>query len=196
MSRFIPLLCLVALAGCATEGPRVSEYLDPQTAVTIRAVGTPYVYEHEVPEMGVNVRDYLSLGAVEVNNMGARKHYLAVVSWSTVDRGWVGAPPAPKPETLTLVLGGQPRGLALATHDRRSLGIGDAPITAPIGYVGESWYLVALKDLRAFSETPPESVDIEVDGRRATYSLWERGDAALTEFLRDTPDQIESRPGR
>jgi hypothetical protein len=188
------MLCLVALAGCATEGPQVNEYLDRDTAVTIRAVGVPYVYEHEVPEMGVNVRDYLSIGAVEVNNMGARKHYLAVVSWSTVDRSWVGAPAAPKPEALTLALAGRPRELTLATHDRRSLGIGIAPITAPIGYAGESWYGVALGDLRAFAATPPESIDIEVDGRRASYTLWERGDAAFAEFLRDTPDQIESQP--
>jgi len=198
MLRTLSMLCLVAaaLAGCATEGSRVNEYLDRETAVTIRSVGAPYVYEHEVPEMGVNVRDYLSIGAVEVNNMGTRKHYLAVVSWSTVDRGWVGAPPAPKPESLALVLSGQARELALASHDRRSLGIGTAPITAPIGYVGESWYVVALADLRAFSAAPPEAIDIQVDGRKASYALWERGDAALAEFLRDTPDEITSQPRR
>jgi hypothetical protein len=30
------LLAALLLCGCATESPRVREYLDPQTAVTIR----------------------------------------------------------------------------------------------------------------------------------------------------------------
>lgn len=198
MSHLLALLVTVTVfgGGCAAQGSRVSEYLDPDTAVTIRAVGEPYLYAHDVPEMGANVRDYLSIGAVEVNNMGARKRYLAVVSWSTVDRGWVGAPPAPLPETLMLGLNGQARELALASHERRDLGIGAAVFAAPIGYVGESWYLVRLADLRSFAAAPPEAVDMQTGDRRSSYQLWGRADAALAEFLRETPEEITSSPRR
>lgn len=194
-----PRLCLVAallLGGCASTEPRVSEYLDPQTAVTIRALVTPAVYAHDAPELAANARDYLSLGLVEVNNMGARKHYLALVSWSTIDRARAGAPAAAVPERVELDLGGRPRELTPVSHEPRSLGIGGTPFRPPSGYVGEAWYAVTPGDLRALAAAPASSIAVLTDAGRIVYGTWHAANAAIAEFVRDVPDAVTPEPRR
>ena len=193
------LLWLVAallLGGCAIERTQVNDYLDPQTAMTVRAVAAPFIYARDVPELAANVRDYLSLGAVEVNNMGARKHYLAAVSWSTIDRRRVDGSPPPLPERIELTLAGKTRVLSLASHESRSLGIGEPLFRPPRGYLGESWYVVTPADLRAFAAAPPESIDIAVESGRTSYGLWRHADTALEDFVRDIPDTPTSEQRR
>ena len=190
------LVAALLLGGCATEGTGVNEYLDPHTAVSIRAVAAPFIYARDAPELAANVRDYLSIGAVEVNNMGARKHYLAAVQWSTIGRRQVDGPPAPPPERIELTLAGRTRELPLASHEPRSLGIGAPLFRPPSGYVGESWYAVTPAELRAFVAAPPDSIDLTVDSVRANYLLWRRADAALEDFVRDIPDMVTSAPQR
>jgi hypothetical protein len=195
LSRLWPVAALL-LGGCTTEGKRVNEYLDPQTAVTIRAAAAPFIYARDVPELAANVRDYLSLGAVEVNNMGARRHYLAVVSWSTIDRRRADGSPAPLPERIELTLAGKTRVLSLASHEPRSLGIGEPLFRPPSGYLGESWYAIMPADLRSFAAAPPDSIDLAAEGARASYVLWRRADADLEDFVRDIPDTATSAPQR
>ena len=189
------LVAALLLGGCASEGTRVNEYVDPQTAMTIRAVAAPFIYARDVPELAANVRDYLSLGAVEVNNMGARKHYLVAVSWSTIDRRLVDGSPA-LPERIELTLAGRTRALALASHESRSLGIGEPLFRPASGYRGESWYAVTPADLRALAAAPPDSIDMTADGARTSYGVWRRADAALEDFVRDIPDTVTSAPPR
>jgi len=194
-----PRLCLAAallLGGCATENPRVTEYLDPQTAVTIRALATPVVYAHEAPELAANARDYLSLGLVEVNNMGVRKHYLALVSWTTIDRVRSSVPAAPVPERIELELGGRSREFAPVGHEPRSLGIGGTPFRPPSGYVGEAWYAVTPADLRALAAAPADSVALLQEGGRITYGTWHAANAAVAEFVRDIPDAVNTETRR
>jgi hypothetical protein len=190
LSRLGLVAVLLLLGACATENTEVREHLDPQTGMTVRAVAAPFIYARDVPELAVNVRDYISLGAVEVNNMGTRKHYLAAVSWSTIDRRRTDGAPTPLPERIELALAGRPHVLVLASHEARSLGIGEPLFRPPAGYLGESWYLVTPADLRAFAAAPPESIDLPVEGGRASYLLWRRADAALEDFVRDIPDAM------
>jgi hypothetical protein len=198
MSR-APRLWLVAalvVGGCTTDSTRVSEYLDPQTAVTIRALAEPLIYAHEAPELAANARDYLSLGVVEVNNMGARTHYLALVSWSTINRARVGVAPTPAPERIEVALGGTTREWAPRSHEARSLGVGGTLFRPPSGYAGESWYAVTVADLRALAATPPSSITLLQESGRITYLAWRGADAALAEFVRDIPDPARAESPR
>lgn len=176
------------LAGCATDSTTVTEYLDPQTAVTIRAVAMPSVYSHDMPELAANVRDYLSVGAVEVNNMGKRRHYLVLVSWSTIDWRRTRVSPVPAVEHLGYSVAGTRRDLTLASHDARTLGIGTPLFRPDSGYLSESWFAVSAADLRAYAAAPPETLEIEEPSGTLTYVSWRRADAALQEFVRDIPD--------
>jgi hypothetical protein len=190
------LLAALLLGGCATESPRVREYLDPQTAVTIRTLAAPAVYAHDAPELAANTRDYLSLGIVEVNNMGVRKHYLALVSWSTIDRSRLGVAPAPSPERFEVMLGGKAREFAPVSHEPRSLGIGGTPFRPASGYAGEAWYAVTPADLRALAATPPDSIMLLQESGRVGYRMWKSADAAVAEFVRDIPDAVSAEPRR
>jgi hypothetical protein len=192
----LAVVSLLALAGCAVQGSRVTEYLDPQTAVTIRAMSVPFVYAHEVPAIAANVRDYLSLGAIEVNNMGTRKHYLVLVSWSTVDRAGAHAGRAPLPERVAFTVGGRTLELAPVSHEARSLGIGEPPYRPPSGYVGESWYAVTPAQLRALSAAPPAEIALQQEADSETYVTWRGATAELEEFVRDIPASPADSPRR
>jgi len=184
------------LYGCEAEGPRVTEFLDPQTAVTIREMAAPFVFAHDVPEIAANVRDYVSLGAVEVNNMGARKHYLVLVSWSTVARIGAAARPPEQPERVVLTISGRERELAPVTHEARSLGIGEAPYRPPSGYVGEAWYAVTPADLRALAAAPPAGISLQRAADSVTYVVWRSAAEELDAFVRDIPTTTVPAPRR
>ncbi len=192
------LASTVLAAGCAgePERPAAAEFLDPQTAMTVRVVAEPFVYARDVPELAANVRDYVYLGAVETNNMGHRNHYLALVSWSTIDRKRAGVPPAELPDRLELALGTLAREYPLKTHEARSIGVGTSILEPPSGYIGDSWFIVSAADLRALSAAPPASIDVLVGGVRQTYTLWKRADAALAAFVEDIPTELKGTPAR
>lgn len=184
------------LGGCASEGPPVSERLDLQTGVTIRALTEPLQYAHDAPELAANARDYLSVGVVEINNMGVRRHYLALVSWSTINRARAGVAPAPVPQHVEIACSGATLALDPASHEPRSLGIGGTPFRPATGYVGESWYAVTPAQLRALAATLPESIALRTDGAPVTYVPWRASPGALGEFVRDIPDPGATRPQR
>jgi hypothetical protein len=190
------LAAALLVGGCTTGDSRVSEYLDPQTAVTIRALAEPLIYAHDAPQLAANARDYLSLGVVEVNNMGARKHYLALVSWSTIDRKRAGVAPIPAPERIEVAFGGSTREFPLVSHEPRSLGIGGTLYRPPSGYGGESWYAVTPAELRVLAATPPASIALFDESGRTTYLSWRGAGASLAEFVRDIPDTITPEPRR
>jgi len=91
------LAVMLFTSGCGmlqlSDGPATDTSLNPQeftdtrSAVTVTGAAEPLVVSHEEPSLAVNARDYLSLGAIEVNRMGDYEHYLVVVAWSTIDRG-------------------------------------------------------------------------------------------------------------
>jgi hypothetical protein len=197
--------CLVAvallMAACAHSPPPadptlVTEYLDPQTAMTVRVVAQPFIYGHDVPELAVNARDYLSVGAVELDNMGQHRIFLALVSWSTIDRARIKAPAPALPETVEWTAGDIHHEWKVATHTPRELGAGVAVLDPPVGRVGDSWVELKAADVRSLANTPPESLDIVVDGVRQRYTLWRRADEALTEFASTLPSDMPASRGR
>jgi hypothetical protein len=183
----MPAIVLLAVAGCATTGARVDERLDPQTAATVRATVTPFIYAHELPQFSANSRDYLSVGAVDVDRSGDHRYYLVAVLWSTIDRRRAGlAPPAPA-ERIEMSLAGKVRSIDAAGHDGRPLGV-SAPIATPAtGYLNESWYPVTPADLRNFATSPPATVTVVQDSAPIAFHAWERADAAFAALAEDLP---------
>lgn len=186
----VSVLFGVVLSACAdTDRTRVEEYLDPETAVTIRAMAVPIVFAHEAPELAANARDYVSAGLVEVNNMGKRDHYLVLVSATTVDRHRPGVDPAAIPGRVEILIGGKPREFTPVTHEPRSLGVGTVPFRPASGFVGESWYRMTVSDLRALAEDPPQAIGLIDDpANRIDFELWRPATEELKEFVRDIPD--------
>ncbi len=192
---------LLLSSGCAhtlppTEKSRITEYLDPQTAMTVRVVSEPFVYGRDAPELAVNARDYLSVGAVELDNMGKHRIFLALVSWSTIDRARVGAASPTLPERLEVQTAGSTREWAVTSHHPRELGAGVAVLEPPVERFGESWVELRASDIRALAAAPPDAIDVVVEGLRQHFTLWRRGDAALSEFAASLPADIPAARGR
>jgi len=186
----LALLTAPVATGTPPDETAVREYLDPVTAMTVRLVAQPLIYAREVPELAVNARDYLSVGPVELNNMGTRRYYLALVAWSTIDRDRSGAALPALPERVEVSLGGVERVLQTETHTPRDLGSGLPVYVPPAGRIGESWLPVKPADLRALSASPPEALDVVVDGARLRYTLWRTAPKALEEFVAGIPDVL------
>ena len=187
------LLCgACAHTAPATEQALIREYLDPQTAMTVRVVAEPFIYGRDVPELAVNARDFVSLGAVELDNMGRHRLFLALVSWSTIDRARIGAPLPALPERLEIAS----REWPVASHTPRELGAGEPVLEPPVSRIGDSWFEVKAADLRDIAGHPPESIDVVVDGARHRYTLWRRADAAFAEFASTLPTDVAPARGR
>ena len=187
---------MLLLGGCATDGAGAIEHVDPYTGITMRAMASPFVYGRDVQELAGHEVDCLSVGAVEVGQIGTRRHYRAVVPWTRTVRQTDGSRAVPHADRVAPTLGGERRELTLATHDPRSLGVNEPPYRPASGYLGKSRYAVTPADLRAFAAAPPGSLELAQDGRTMTYVPMSRADAALEEFIRDIPDTVTGEPAR
>lgn len=174
----------------------VSEYLDPQTAMTVRLVAEPYIFGRDVPDLAANARDYVSLGAVELDNMGKHRYFLALVSWSTIDRARSGSALPALPARLAIGNGPSLREWAVTSHEPRQLGAGISVFDPPSGRFGDSWFEVKPADLRALAEHPPASIEVTLEGLRRTFTLWRDGQAALQEFAANLPADMQPARGR
>ena len=74
LSTAMSIAVLAILSACATEQRPVVDYLDELTAVTITHSRTPIIMSTD--EVSDLARDYVQIGAIEVNRMGALQYYL------------------------------------------------------------------------------------------------------------------------
>lgn len=170
-------LCVGVGVAC-TAPERVNEYLDSETGVSVRSMAKPFVYARAVRD-AADRRDFISIGAVEVDRMGNRREYLALVLFAET--------PHPPMNRIVLAIDGKPQEFALATREPRILGIGAPPFRPLWGYAGELWYDVTPADLEAFAAAPPDSIELVEGDRRLTYFSFERADEALKDFIGDIP---------
>lgn len=166
------------------------EFTDTRTALTIIGAAEPLVVSHEEPSLAVNARDYLSLGAIEVNRMGDYEHYLVVVAWSTIDRGRIrGMSSQPMvPDQLQLRLDGRTFKLAAGTEP--------APVRdrelypTPSAASARRYFRVDATTMRAIigAKVIQVRVDRGEDGT-AIYTPWgTRGVQALRRFAERVED--------
>lgn len=130
------LLRVIALHGMAllmaarahpAQGGEVQVVLDRHTGTTLQITSEPWVLALEQPHLAVHARDYVALHAVETNNAGTRRYYLAVFYWSTVPGRNRHAGPSPP---LRLLL--DDRYISLpAAQSLRDAGISRWPLRRP-----------------------------------------------------------------
>jgi hypothetical protein len=78
-SHFPILIAIVVLAigsACTTVQPAVIEKLDELTSVTVTYCRTPLIMSPDTPLDRDARRDFVQIGAIEVNRMGTLKYYL------------------------------------------------------------------------------------------------------------------------
>jgi hypothetical protein len=171
------LMTLLACASAPTVTPR--EYLDEQTAATIKVVADPWIFTRVA---GADQRDFLNVYAIDVNRMGEHRQYLAVLQWwpSVESEGDTSA-------QLDLQVGERELILQSATAEPRSLGIAQ-PIDATVPRTSKWWYfpvdkeilgaIAGARDLRATFVSAEQRVD---------YAIWRDGRAELSELTNALP---------
>ena len=184
MRRFLLAPTLI-LAGCASS-PTPRTWLDPYTAATITAQAEPIVLARDEQLRAINVRDYVQLGAVEVNRMGQRDLYLVVILWSTIDRS------AAEPERLSeafarLEVQADDRPFALVRAASTPPGIGQRPFRLPAPEARQMYFPVGREELQAIATSRSLSATPRGSSEESRYTEWRDGRASLQAFLAALP---------
>lgn len=69
-------IVVAILSACTATQPSVIEKLDELTAVTITYSRTPVILSPDTPYDETAARDYVQIGAIEVNRMGTLQYFL------------------------------------------------------------------------------------------------------------------------
>jgi hypothetical protein len=174
--RVTPLALLaLACAGCASapEQP-LREYLDEQTAATIKVVAEPWIFSRERTNERSDERDYLNVYAIDVNRMGDHQQYLAVLQSSPLrDAAGRDTPPP----TLQLKAGGEQLSFEPSREDPRELGVAQ-PVAQSFTYEARWWYYsVDRPTLARIAQAQDVEVALAAGDARAAYVLWRDGSA-------------------
>ena len=94
------------LSACATEQAPVVERLDEKTAVTITNSRTPIILSPDTPYDRSATRDYLRIGAIEVNRMGNLEYFLWI-GISDFNHMTSGIQQPEEFESITLIVGSE-----------------------------------------------------------------------------------------
>lgn len=180
---------LTVLAGCFGGNGATRSWIDSRTAVTVTAQARPIVLSREDFPAGVNVRDYAELGAFEINRSGARKRYLALVLWSTVDRK-----PAEQAQieaafdSMTLWADDRPILLKRSSASHESLLVSNAVLDLPSPAASETYYEISTVQLTALANAQRLTLSPSgmTEGERA-YTLWRGTLTDLSRFIAELP---------
>jgi hypothetical protein len=181
-------LCLLVggLAACVTgSSSHVRSWVDAGTAVTITAQIEPMVLSREDFPAGVNVRDYVEVGAFEINRSGDHKHYLAFTLWSTIDRSpvqWLKIDG--DFSTVTLWADDRPLLLKRTANNYAGINISTAVFGFPSPNAREMYYEVSLAQLDALARARRWTMSFGglVDGEQL-FTLWRGSAASLSQFI-------------
>src|SRR4051812_33031709 len=137
--RLLALAVSLGLVACATpHSATPREYLDEQTAATIKVVSDPWIFTPERTSSAVDTHDYLNVYAIDVNRMGDHRQYLAVL------KAWAGDGNS----TLELTTSEGSVKLQPAAQSARELGIAQ-PIASAFAYDATWRYFPVNKELLA-----------------------------------------------
>lgn len=191
--RYLPLLALLgpmALGGCVLdeELKPVETILDQQSAITVQAMGAPYILANEKASLAANARDYLDLRLLETDQMGRRVYLLSIVAFSTVDRrGQPNALPAGLAH-LEVHAGAKTYELTAVEAGTDAYGLSGRLFPRRNGFVGSAEYLVTADFIRDLAAAPESGVSIDVGaGDNARYSVWEAANEGLKTFADRLP---------
>jgi hypothetical protein len=177
--RLLALAVSLGLVACATpHSTTPREYLDEQTAATIKVVSDPWIFTRERTSSAVDSYDYLNIYAIDVNRMGDHHQYLAVLkAWADNDSN----------STLELTTSDGAIKLQPASQSARELGIAQ-PIASAFAYDATWRYFPVTKEVLAkLAHSQNLSASIDTSDARIPYVMWRDGSAEVTELTAILP---------
>jgi len=184
LSKLISITVLAALSACATEQSAVVEKLDELTAVTYTFSRTPIILSPDTPLDRENTRDYVQIGAIEVNRMGTLQYYL----WLGISEMNYEATTNKQPkgfESIVLDVGGEKIPLDVLGWTENAIGISEPVYKKLFSTSLDAYYQVTLEQIEILNEV--DGIKLLTTGSEPReFVSWYRQDTArndLAEFL-------------
>lgn len=186
-ARNKPALFAVAVLGllsaCATEQPAVVDYLDESTAVTITRSRTPFVLSTGTSADAA--RDFVQIGAIEINRMGARRYFL----WFGISEVMYTKDARSNPdgfESIVFDVGKEEFQLDVVGWTEKAIGAGKPIYEKLFRTTVDAYYEVSLQQIELLADV--NSISFRTTGiTPKEYTPWYRAVAAnedLKEFFR------------
>ena len=182
-SALVAAVVLGMVSACATEQPAVVDYLDESTAVTITRSRTPFVLS--TGTSSDVARDFVQIGAIEINRMGARRYFLwfgiSEVMYAEAERS------NPKGfESIVVDVGSEEFQLDVIGWTEKAIGAGEPIYEKLFRTTVDAYYEVSLQQNELLADV--NGINFRTTGvTPKKYTPWYRAVAAnedLKEFYR------------
>lgn len=185
LSTAIWLTVPLVLSACATEQLSVVEKLDELTAVTITYSRAPIVMSIDRPFDPRDKRDYVEIGAIEVNRMGTLQYFLWLGISEMTDPE--SADTRPKGfESIVFIAGGEEFQLDVLGWTHEAIGTSQRVYKKLFSTTVDAYYEVTLDQIQLLTEA--NGMEFRTSGSMPKeFVLWYRPITAkndLAEFLR------------
>jgi hypothetical protein len=170
--RCLGTLCLLAAAATACAGaPRLVEDLDPVTGVTMTRSSEALVLYRDNSGRAAYARDYVYMGPVSVNRMGAYRYFIWLGAWSTI-QARDATSLRDGLETAILFVDGEPLSLDMLGWTPEAVGLSAAPYPPPAASTVDAYYEVTIDQIRMIAEA--REVRLLIGGADpANYEPWD-----------------------
>ena len=146
----------------------------------------PLILYSDNSAYAAHARDFVYMGPVEVNRMGARSHYLWLGIWSTIRDDERLSPDRDGFESVVLFVDGEPFPLELAGWTLDAIGVSEPVYVKPVASAADAYYHITLNQVRRLATA--KRIDLRVGAAKPrAYELWDQQEsarAALEEFGR------------
>ena len=187
-SIFSSIALTILLAACGSSGQFIEQTLDPVTGVTVLRSTAPVILYSDNSAYAAHARDYVYLGPVEVNRMGAHSYYLWLGIWSTMRSEDRRSEQRDGFETVTLFVDGQPLLLELEGWTLDSIGVTEPVYVKPVASAADAYYRVTVDQIRLIADA--QDIELHTGGPQlANYQPWrsnDAGSAAMRTFVART----------
>lgn len=185
LSTVFSIALLAILSSCATEPTAVVEKLDDLTAVTYTYSRTPVILSPDTPFDRESARDYVQIGAIEVNRMGALQYYL----WLGISEMNFEANSDEQPEgfeSIVLDVGGDQIVLDAIGWTERAIGVSEPVYRKLFSTSVDAYYEVTLGQVQSLAEVDSMRLFTSDSPPRQFVSWYKQSTAKadLAEFIR------------
>lgn len=179
------LAALIFLHACAAGQPTVIEKLDESTAVTYTHSRSALILSPDIPLDREKTRDYVQIGPIEVNRMGALRYYL----WLGIsDVGNLQSAAADHAgfEKIFLMLGDQEIALEVLGWTPSAIGVSEPVYKKLFPTSVDAFYEVTLAQIRRMSDVGTVTLRTTGAAPKEFVSWYKQTTAKedLAEFLR------------
>lgn len=172
ISCIVGVILAVQLSACSSSAPLVAEKLDPLTGVTVLSATRPIVLYRDNSGYAAHARDYVYLGPIEVNRMGARSYFLWLGIWSTMRDDLRLSRQRDGFESIVLYADGEPFSLELEGWTPESIGVSEPVYMKPVAGATDAFYRVTVDQIRFLSMA--RDIELRTDLVRSDrYRLWD-----------------------